>query len=74
MRLNIVTKDPDSVLDALNYAFRSNAYGVRAYLANRPAKGIVEFDIVSDEPACISVENLREILPFLREDEIRIRV
>ena len=74
MRLNIVTEDAARVLGALNYAFRLNSYGVRAYLANRPAKGIVEFDIVSDEPACLSVENLREILPFLKEDEIRIRV
>lgn len=74
MRLNVVTNNADEVLEALNYAFRSNVYGVRAYLANRPAKGIVEFDIVSDEPTCISVENLREILPFLRDDEIRIRV
>ena len=74
MRLNIVTDNENEVLESLNYAFRNNVYGVRAYLANRPAKGIVEFDICSDEPACIPIGLLREILPFLGEDEIRIRV
>lgn len=74
MRLNVVTDNVDEVLDALNYAFRNNVYGVRAYLANRPADDIIEIDICSDEPACIPISLLREILPFLRDDEIRIRV
>lgn len=72
MRLNIVTDDAIRVHDALIQAFQHSTQGVKVYLANRPAKGIVEYDVVSDEPACISLESIREALPFKNEWDIRI--
>jgi hypothetical protein len=72
MRLNIVTDDTFCVHDALIKAFNNSTHGVRVYLANRPAKGIVEFDFVSSEPCCISLESIREALPFIEDYNIRI--
>lgn len=74
MRLNIVTNDALRVHDALIDLCENSAQGIKVYLANRPAKGIVEYDFVSSEPACISLENIREALPFIHEWDIRIIV
>ena len=72
MRLNIVTDDAFGVHDELIKAFHNSIHGVRVYLANRPAEGIVEFDFVSDEPCCITLESIREALPCIRDFDIRI--
>lgn len=72
MRLNIVTDDAIHVHDALIMAFHNSTHGVRVYLANRPAKGIVEYDFVCSEPCCISLESIREALPFIEDFNIRI--
>lgn len=74
MRLNIVTDDTFCVHDALIKAFNNSTHGVRVYLANRPAKGIVEFDFVSSEPCCIPLESIKAALPFIPENDIRIVV
>lgn len=74
MRLNIVCNNAAEVVDALNYAFTPSAHGVRAYLANRPAKDIIEIDIVSDVPCCLSIESIKEALPFIAEWNIRVNV
>ena len=72
MRLNIVTNDAIKVHDALIRAFQNSENGIKVYLANRPAKGIVEYDFISSEPACISLENVKEALPFIHDWDIRI--
>lgn len=72
MRLNIVTNHEEYVIDCLVYAFANTAHGVRPYLANRPAKGIIEIEFMADDICCISLESIKEALPFLSDYDIRI--
>ena len=72
MRLNIVTNHEDYVMDCLVHAFANTEHGVRPYLANRPAKGIIEVDFVADDICCISLESVKEALPFLSDYDIRL--
>lgn len=74
LRLNIVTDDEYYVHSCLIHAFSSSSHGVKCYLANRPAEGIVEFDLVADERCCISLESVIEALPFLERWNIRFVV
>ena len=46
MRINVVTNDEFYAHDCLMKAFSNSQHGIRVYLANRPAKGIIEFDLV----------------------------
>ena len=72
MRVNIVTDDEYYCHDCLMQAFHGSQHGIRVYLANRPAKGIVEFDFVADDICCISIESIREALPHIPDYDIRI--
>lgn len=72
MRVNIVTDDAYYTHDCLISAFANSSHGIRVYLANRPAKGIVEFDFVADDICCISIEGIREALPHIPDYNIRI--
>lgn len=71
-RLNVVTDNEYYVHDCLLKAFLDSVHGVRVYLANRPAHGIVEFDFIADELCCISLEAIKEALPFIPDYNIRI--
>ena len=72
MRINVVTEHDTYVHDCLIKAFHNSVHGVRVYLANRPAKGIVEFDFVADDICCISLESIKEALPFIDDYNIRL--
>lgn len=72
MRINVVTYDALFAHDCLIEAFSNSQHGIRVYLANRPAKGIVEFDLVADDICCIPVESLYEALPHISRHDIRI--
>ena len=74
MRINVVTNEDYYVHDCLIQAFYGSPHGVRVYLANRPARGIVEYDFMSDEPCCISLESIKEALPFIPDFNIRLVV
>lgn len=72
MRINVVTGDEFYVHDCLIKAFGDSQHGIRVYLANRPAKGIVEFDFVADDVCCISLESIYDALPFIPRWGIRV--
>lgn len=72
MRINVVTNDVYYAHDCLMEAFSNSQHGIRVYLANRPAKGIVEFDFVSDEICCITLESIYEALPYIPRHDIRV--
>lgn len=72
MRINVVTNDEFYAHDCLMDAFSNSQHGIRVYLANRPAKGIVEFDFVSDYVCCIALESIYEALPHIPRHDIRI--
>lgn len=72
MILNIVTDDAERVLDALRYELGRGANSPRFFFKNRPARNIIEIEVVSDGYACISLENLHEALYFLSDYDIRI--
>ena len=71
MRLNVVCDDAILVHQALIDAFEDSSHGIKVYLANRPAKGIVEFDFVADDICCISLEGIQEALYFIPDCCIR---
>lgn len=72
MRINVVTNDEFYAHDCLIKAFSNSQHGIRVYLANRPARGIVEFDFVADDICCIELESLYEALPHIPKHDIRI--
>ena len=72
MRLNIVTNHEDYVMECLVNAFANTQHGVRPYLANRPAKGIIEVDFVADDICCISLARIKDALHFLSDYDIRL--
>ena len=74
MILNIVTDDVARVLNALRFELGQGVGSPSFYLKNRPAKNIIEIEVVSDGYACISLENLREALHFLEDYNIRILI
>lgn len=74
MILNIVTDDVARVLNALRYELGQRAGSPRFYLKNRPARNIIEIEVVSDGYACLSLENLHAALPFLADYDIRILI
>lgn len=74
MILNIVTSDADYVLESLRDVLGQGANAPQFYLKNRPAKNIVEIEVVKSGYSCISLENLHEALPFLADYDIRILI
>lgn len=72
MRINVVTNDEYYALDCLNVAFQGSRHGIRVYLANRPAKGIVEFDFVADDICCIALESIYDALSHIPRWDIRV--
>ena len=74
LRLNIVTDDEYRVHSYLMNAFSHSYHGIRVYLANRPAKGIVEFDLVADDRCCITLESIKEALPDIEPWNVRFVV
>ena len=74
MVLNIVTSDPDYVLECLRNTLGRGAYAPQFFIQNRHAKNIVEILVVKDGYSCISLENIHEALPFLADYDIRILI
>lgn len=74
MILNIVTSDPNYVLDCLRDELGQGANAPQFFLKNRPARNIIEIEVVKAGYACISLENLHEALPFLADYDIRILI
>lgn len=72
MRINVVTNDEFYAHDCLIKAFSDSQHGIRVYLANRPAKGIVEFDFVADDICCITLESIYDALPHIPRWDIRL--
>lgn len=74
MILNIVTSDAVYVLECLRDVLGQGANAPQFYLKNRPAKNIIEIEVIKDGYSCISLENLHEALPFLADYDIRILI
>ena len=72
MRINVVTNNEYYCHACLIQAFHGSHHGVRVYLANRPAKDIVEFDFVADEICCITLESIYDALPHVPRHDIRV--
>lgn len=71
-RLNVVTDNEFEVHNCLVNAFAHTEHGIKVYLANRPGKGIVEFEFVADVPCCLSLESIKEALPMVADYNIRV--
>lgn len=74
MILNIVTSDAVYVLECLRDVLGQGANAPQFFLKNRPAKNIIEIEVVKEGYSCISLENLHEALPFLSDWDIRILI
>lgn len=72
LRLNIVTKDSEGVFYELVNNLAAYHKGMQVYIANRPAKNIVEYDLVMTETTIISLENIREALMEIPDWDIRL--
>lgn len=74
LRLNIVTNDTERVFQDLNRVFGKGGQGLQVTLANRVSQRIIEFDIQTDRWAVISLENIREAIPYVDDWDIRFCV
>ena len=74
LRINIVTNDVMRVFDDLVRVFGKGGQGHQVTFANRISRRIVEFDIQSDRWAVISLENIREAIPYVDDCDIRFCV
>lgn len=74
MILNIVTSDPDYVLECLRNVLGRGVNAPHFSFLNRPSKNIIEILVEKSGYSCISLENLHEALPFLADYDIRIMI
>lgn len=71
-RLNVVYDDASEVLSALRAHLCGEGSPLMVFYANRQSSEIMEFDIMSDESCCVSLESIKEALPFVKDWNIRI--
>lgn len=72
MILNIVTNTPVSTLNTLRNLFEDEFGNVKVFMKNRPAKNIMEYEIISNQPRVLSLENLLELTDEIEPHNIRI--
>ena len=71
MRLNVVTKSPQTVVNSLNRVFGANEYGLRAEVVRRFDNGVAEIEVASYAPCVLSMEFFSRVLSYLRPWNIR---
>lgn len=74
MILNIVTNTPVSTLNKLRDLFEDEFGNVKVFMKNRPAKNIMEYEIISNQPRVLSIENFLELTDEIELHNIRILI